>query len=46
MPSVPKGPITLEVYKKPTKYNRQSKPVLLTIKNFYLHLELALDTAN
>lgn len=32
--------MTLEVYKKPAVYTRKRKPALLTVKPFYLHLEI------
>ncbi|GAX81391.1 hypothetical protein CEUSTIGMA_g8822.t1 [Chlamydomonas eustigma] len=46
MDEVRAGPVTLEVYKKPTIYKRNKKPVLLSVKPFYLHLHLTVETIN
>ncbi|KAL6761578.1 cytoskeletal adhesion-domain-containing protein [Haematococcus lacustris] len=40
---IKQGPITLEVYKKPVNYSRNKKPVLLSVKQLYLHLDLTLQ---
>lgn len=44
MDEIRSGPITLEVYKKPPNYDRNRKPSLLSIKPFYLHLYLTVET--
>jgi len=44
MDEVRPGPVTLEVYKKPAIYKRSKKPVLLSVKPFYLHLHLKVET--
>jgi hypothetical protein len=44
MDEIRSGPVTLEVYKKPAIYNRKRNPSLLSVKPFYLHLELQVET--
>mmetsp|Transcript_37371 Transcript_37371/g.83169 ORF Transcript_37371/g.83169 Transcript_37371/m.83169 type:complete len:296 (+) Transcript_37371:122-1009(+) len=46
MDEIRSGPVTLEVYKKPPNYNRKKKPSLLSIKPFYLHLDLTVEERN
>ena len=40
MPAVPLP----QVYKKPANYKRSKKPQLLSVKNYYLHLHLTIET--
>ena len=44
MDEIRTGPITLEVYKKPPNYARTKEPSLLSVKPFYLHLYLTVET--
>lgn len=38
------GPVTLEVYRKPAApYQRSKKPSLLSVKPYYLHLDLTIN---
>ncbi|KXZ49926.1 hypothetical protein GPECTOR_19g377 [Gonium pectorale] len=43
MDEIKNGPLTLEVYKKPAIYKRNKKPVLLSVKPLYLHLDLTVQ---
>lgn len=43
MDEVKNGPVTLEVYKKPANFKRNKKPVLLSVKPLYLHLDLTIQ---
>jgi len=44
MDEIRSGPIQLEIYKKPANYKRNRDPSLLSVKPFYLHLDLRIDT--
>ena len=44
MDEIKPGPMTLEVYKKPANFKRNKKPTLLTVKPYYLHLHLTIET--
>lgn len=44
MDEIRSGPVTLEVYKKPANYARTKKPSLLSVKPYYLHINLTVET--
>ncbi|KAG1667414.1 hypothetical protein FOA52_004831 [Chlamydomonas sp. UWO 241] len=46
MDEIRSGVVQLEVYKKPAIYTRNKEPALLSVKPFYVHLELQIDTVD
>jgi hypothetical protein len=44
MDEIRPGPIALEVYKKPTVFNTDVKHNLMSVKPFYCHLNLSIET--